>query len=344
MKILIDDSVSFIKGVFEPYASVVYVDGSLISRQDLKGVNAMIIRSNTRCDEALLAGSQVKIIATASVGTDHIDLKYCEDNGIFVSNAAGCNAGAVMNYVFSALYGTAARLGMDLSGSTLGVIGVGASGTQVILAARSLGFNVMFCDPPRKEAEGNALFRSLEELLEYSDIVSLHLPLNEDTCGMVDEKFLSRMKLGSIFINSARGEIVDEDALIEASPKLGAVIIDTWNNEPDINRRLLDISDIATPHIAGYSHQGKQKACSMAVRSVARFLGVKELYNFFPEPELQGLEAVHLDIRGKSQGEIASAMQYNYPIFTDDFMLRMNPGDFARLRSEYHFRREFYLG
>lgn len=343
MKILIDDSISFIKGVFEPFAEVEYLDRSCIDRDALKGVCALIVRSYTHCNEALLAGTDVKIIATASVGTDHIDLKYCADHGIFVQNAAGCNAGGVMNYVFSALYGIAARKGLDLSGASFGIIGMGASGSLVSRTARKLGFNVYSCDPPRKEDERNTDFCSLDELLENSDIVSLHLPLTADTSGMVDEDFLLKMKTGAVFINAARGEIVNEKALIEASPKFNAVIIDTWNREPDINLDLLKVTDIATPHIAGYSYQGKQLATSMVVRSVARYFGIKELFDFFPEPEQQSLAAVRLDIIGKGQGEIASAMQYNYPIFTDDFMLRINPGDFARLRSEYHFRREFYI-
>lgn len=314
-----------------------------INRDALNGVSALIVRSYTHCSEEMLTGTDVKIIATASVGTDHIDLKYCAEHGIFVQNASGCNAGGVMNYVFSALYGIAARKGLDLSGMSFGIIGLGASGSLVSQTARKLGFNVYSYDPPRKEDERNTDFCSLDELLEHSDIVSLHIPLTANTFGMVDEDFLLKMKTGAVFINTSRGDIVNEKALIEASPKFNAVIIDTWNHEPDINRNLLDITDIATPHIAGYSYQGKQLASSMVVRSVARFFGMKELFDFFPDTEHQSLAAVRLDITGKGQGEIASAMQYNYPIFTDDFMLRSNPDDFARLRSEYHFRREFYI-
>jgi len=135
---------------------------------------------------------------------------------------------------------------------------------------------------------------------------------------------------------------VVEDDLIRFIPKLGPVIIDAWNNEPDIDRDLMDMVDIATPHISGYSYQGKQQGTMMAVRAIARFFSIGELYDFFPPAEVEDLEAVKLDLRGKTQGEIAAILQYNYPIFTDDFMFRMNPDGFQRLRQGYRYRREYY--
>ena len=137
--------------------------------------------------------------------------------------------------------------------------------------------------------------------------------------------------------------MVDEDALIAASGKLGALIIDTWCGEPNVNPELLRVADIATPHIAGYSYQGKLNGTSMAVRAVARYLGIKELYEFFPDPAGQPRDAVKLDLRGKPQGQIASIIQYNYPIFTDDFMFRVDPGSFESLRENYRYRREFFI-
>jgi erythronate-4-phosphate dehydrogenase len=151
------------------------------------------------------------------------------------------------------------------------------------------------------------------------------------------------MKFGAFFINTARGEIVDDDALKRAFPKLGPVIIDTWNNEPSVDRELIEKATIATPHIAGYSYQGKQRATSSAVRSVARFFKIEPLYEFFPKTELEELEAVKLDLTGLNQGQITSVFQYNYPIFTDDFMFRVNPDSFDELRQQYRYRREFYI-
>ena len=343
MKIVIDQAIPFIRDVFEDYAEVVYKDGAAICPSDIADADALITRTRTKCNAELLDGSPVKIISAASIGMDHIDLEYCRKRGIHVQNAAGCNAGAVMNYVMSAVFGAAARKRLDLKGATVGIIGVGNVGSRVDRSMRLLGLNTLLCDPPRAEAEGPALFSDLDFLLRNSDIVTLHVPLTPQTRGMADAAFFSKMKLGSFFVNTSRGEIVNEDALVAASDKFGATIIDTWCNEPDINRQLLAVADIATPHIAGYSYQGKLKGTSMAVRAVARFLGIKELYEFFPNPAGQPSDAVKLNLRGKPQGQIASIIQYNYPIFTDDFMFRLAPETFESLRENYCYRREFFI-
>ena len=340
---MVDAAVPFIKGVLEPYADVVYKGGKDICRDDLKDVDALIIRTRTKCDAALLEGTPVKFIATATIGTDHIDFPYCEEKGIIVRNAAGCNAGGVMNYVFSALYGVASRQSIRLDGCKIGIVGVGNVGRRVDRVAGSLGFKVLKNDPPRMAVEGPEGFCPLEYLLENAQVVTMHVPLDETTRGMCDDAFFGRMKPGTIFINASRGEVVDDAALKMAIPKLGPVILDTWNNEPDIDRSLMDMVDIATPHIAGYSYQGKQNGTAASVRALARFFGFEKLYEFFPKTELLELESIKLDLKGKTQGEIASVLQYNYPIFTDDFMFRMDPGQFENLRSNYQYRREFYV-
>lgn len=343
IKIVIDDAIPFIQGVFEPYAEVVYKGGRDICREDLLDASALVIRTRTKCNADLLDGTAVKFIATATIGTDHIDHEYCDSKGIVVRNAAGCNAGGVMNYVFSALYGVASRKAIRLDGSKLGIVGVGNVGSRVDRVAGYLGFKVLKNDPPRMAAEGPEGFCSLDYLLQNSQVVTMHVPLDETTRGMCDDAFFEKMKPGTIFINASRGEVVDDDALKRAIPKLGPVIIDTWNHEPDIDRSLMEMVDIATPHIAGYSYQGKQNGTAASVRALARFFGFDKLYEFFPKTELESLEAVKLDLKGKRQGEITSALQYNYPIFTDDFMFRMDPGAFENLRSHYQYRREFYI-
>lgn len=343
IKIVADKAVPFIKGVFEPYAKVAYIEGKDISPENIKEADALIVRTRTLCNAELLEGSSVKIIATATIGVDHIDLEWCDKKGIMVSNAAGCNSGGVMQYVFSALYGTAARKAINLSDKTIGIIGVGNVGRRVEKMARYIGFNVLKNDPPREAVEGSFEFCGLEYLLSNSDIVTLHVPLNEETYKMAGADFFSSMKKGAIFINTSRGDIVDENALIKAVPNLGPVIIDTWKNEPDINKKLMDLAYIATPHIAGYSYQGKQNGTASAVRAIARFFGLTALYDFFPKTNLPENEAVKLDLRGLNQGEIAAVLQYNYPIFTDDFMFRLEPESFDRLRSEYNYRREVFF-
>lgn len=342
LKIVVDENIPFIKGVFEAYASVLYKNGRSICRDDILDADALVIRTRTKCDAAFLEGTRVSIIATATIGVDHIDFEYCHSHGIEVKNAAGCNAGGVMQYVFSALYGASAHNGINLAGKTMGIIGVGSVGKRVEQMARYLGFRVLLCDPPRAEVEGSESFVTLDELLDGSDIVTLHVPLNENTRAMADEAFFRRMHQGSIFINSSRGEVVVDEALIEAAPKFGAVVIDTWNNEPFVNRRLLSLVDIATPHIAGYSYQGKMNGTAMAVQAVARRFGIYELYDFYPS-QLPEDVPQKINLAGLSQGEIAATFQYNYPIFTDDFMFRVNPDSFESIRENYKYRREIYF-
>lgn len=343
MKIVADTNIPFLKGVFEPYGEVVYKDGRAIGREDCLDADVLIIRTRTRCDAAMLEGTRVKVIATATIGMDHVDMPWCIEHGIIVYNAEGCNAGGVVDYVLSALYGVASRKAIRLEGETIGIVGVGHVGERVAEAAQKLGFQVLLCDPPRAEMEGPDKFCSLEFLLENSQIVTMHTPLDDSTRIMADEDFFQKIAPGTIFINASRGEVVDEAALMRARPKLGAVVIDTWCNEPDVNRNLIDICDIATPHIAGYSYQGKQMGTAMAVRSVAKHFGIDALKDYFPETESPDLDPIRIDVSGKSQGEITSILQYNYPIFTDDFFFRSAPENFEKIRSEYRYRREFYI-
>lgn len=343
IKIVADSNIPFLEGIFEPYADIAYIDGKDITRDDILDADALIIRTRTRCNEELLHGTRVSLIATATIGTDHIDMDWCRENGIRVYNAQGCNAGGVMQYVFTGLYGTASRNGIKLDDMTLGIIGVGNVGKKVEHMAKYLGFKVLKCDPPRAAKEGPEEFVPMDYLLANSNIVTMHTPLDETTKGMADRFFFELMQPGTFFINASRGEVVDEDALMEARVKLGPVIIDTWNNEPDINLKLLDMVDIATPHIAGYSFQGKQNGTASAVRAVARQFDINGLYHFYPTCNLPEHQPKRLDLKGKTQGEITTIFQYNYPIFTDDFMFRMNPGNFEKLRSEYQYRREIYV-
>lgn len=343
LKIVADKAIPFLEGVFDPYADMTFLPGDKIGPEDVRDADVLMVRTRTKCNADLLEGSKVKFIATATIGTDHIDFPYCDSKGIVVRNAPGCNAGGVMEYVFSALYGLASRKSISLQGDAIGIIGVGHVGSLIERMGRALGFKILKCDPPRAEAEGSFGFCDLEYLLQNSQIVTLHVPLDETTRGMADSEFFSLMQPGAFFINAARGEVVCDDALKAAIPKLGPVIIDTWNHEPDIDLDLMDKVAIATPHIAGYSYQGKQNGTAAAVRAVAHYFGITELYEFFPKTDLPENEAVKLDLKGLNQGEIASVLQYNYPIFTDDFMLRLNPENFDKLRSEYNYRREVYI-
>ena len=343
MKVVADMDIPFLEGVFEPYGEVIYKKGIDIVADDVVDADALLVRTRTQCDASLLEGSKVKIVASATIGTDHIDKEYCASRGIQVANASGCNAGGVMQYVFSAVYGIAARKGIKLDDVTFGVVGVGNVGRLVADMAESLGFKVMRCDPPRAQKEGPEGFCTIEELLAQSQVVTLHVPLDETTRGMANDAFFTLMLPGAIFINAARGEVVNEEALMTAIPKLGAVVIDTWNNEPNVNEELVELVDIATPHIAGYSYQGKVNGTRMAVRAVAECLDIEPLKDFSPDDSDEDRQPVRLDLRGRTHGEIAAVLQYNYPIFTDDFRFRMEPQKFEKLRNEYQYRREIVL-
>ena len=342
MKIVADTNIPFLKGVLEPYAEVVYMDGRSINREAMMDADAIVIRTRTRCCEETLSGTKVKMIASATIGTDHIDLQWCRENGIDVRNAEGCNAGAVANYIFSAMYAVTSRRAIKMEDAVLGIVGVGNVGRKVEHMARTLGLKVLLNDPPRAALEGEEGFVSLDTLLEQATIISIHVPLDSTTQGMCNDAFFEKMRPGTIFINASRGEVVDEAALLRARPKLGALVLDTWCNEPNVSQILIDACDIATPHIAGYSYQGKQNGTAMAVQAIARHFGFKDLEFFSPAME-DALMPKVINVKGKTQGEIAAAVQYNYPIFTDDFLFRVNPSNFEKLRSEYNYRREFYF-
>ena len=312
--IVIDRDIPFIAGVFEPWFDVRYLSGREIGPADLRDAVALVIRTRTRCNAGLLDGSSVRLIATATIGTDHIDLPYCALRDITVASAPGCNAAAVAQYVAVALH----TLGLDRPGATLGVIGIGHVGTQVTAAARRAGMQVLLNDPPREAAEGSAGFTPLPDLLAQSDVVTLHIPLWPENKDFADVPFFAAMKPGAAFINASRGEVVDEEALLAFRGRLGRLVLDVWKNEPDINRALLAVADIATPHIAGYSVQGKINGTQAVVRAVGEAFGIAPLQQF----EIRDVDLCHSP----------------YDILSDDTALRGDPAAFESLRSHYHYR------
>ena len=341
MKIVCDKAIPYLEGVFEPYAEVVRKEGRSIVRDDLEGAEALIVRTRTACGAGLLGGTGVRIVASATIGTDHIDIPWCRSEGIEVASAPGCNALGVADYVMTAVYAVAERKSLDISGSVIGIVGAGHVGTLVAEAARKLGFRVLLCDPPRALSEGPEGFVSLERLLEESSVVTLHVPLDATTFHMAGERFFSMMRPGALFINSSRGDVVVERALAQAAPRLGGVVLDTWPGEPRISPGTVRLCDIATPHIAGYTVQGKATATQMVVHSVAECLGIKELEGFSLASSMPPVKVLHLS--GEKPSTINEVLQYNYPIFTDDSALRADLSAFERLRSAYACRNEFRI-
>ncbi len=338
MNIVIDKNIPFIKGVFEPYASVEYMPGDAITSHEAADAEVLVIRTRTRCDRSLLDGSRVEMIATATIGFDHIDTGYCASRGIAVARAAGCNAYGVVQYVTAALI----RTGM-VPGSRIAVIGAGSVGGALCRRLQASGFVPMPVDPPRAASEAGSRFYPLEEALEEADAVTLHVPLTKvgpyRTERMADDDFFGMMKKGALFINSSRGEVVDDDALKRAleNGTVSQTAIDVWNGEPCIDRELLRLSTIATPHIAGYSLQGKAMGTAMVVRNVAERYGIAELARWWPD----GVGTVDHEVE-MSWSEICDKMADYYDIERDTRMLKERPDYFERLRNEYEYRREFF--
>jgi erythronate-4-phosphate dehydrogenase len=349
MKIIIDDKIPYIKGVFENKADVIYLPGAEISNRHLADADALIVRTRTRCTRELLEGTSVKYIATATIGFDHIDTSYCNQAGIAWSNAPGCNAESVNQYLASALTYYAAEKKISLKDKTIGIIGVGNVGSRVARTAGLLGMKVLLNDPPRARKEGPEEFVDLRNILANADIISLHVPLNMDgldkTWHMVNKCFLELWQKKELLINTCRGEVMETSEVAKGIKRgtLGNAIVDCWENEPDIDPVLLDLSMIGTPHIAGYSRDGKANGTSQCVQAVSRFfkLGID---NFYPDViEAPFFPNIIIEGSGKSEEEILSAaIQSTYEISHDDRALRENPQDFEKLRGDYPVRREFH--
>ena len=346
MLIVADSKIPFLKGVFEPYADVRYLDPAEFTPETVRDADALIIRTRTKCDAALLEHSRVGIIATATIGTDHIDINWCKTHGIVCASAAGCNASSVAQYMTSALLRVSLRHNVDLKGKTLGIVGCGNVGTKVAAAAAALGMNVLLNDPPRAEREGKTGFVSLEQIQKAADFVTFHVPLTlsgpNRTEHMADDAFFRGLKRKPFFFNASRGDVVDESALKDAikSRRISGAVLDVWHNEPEIDRELLSLVDFATPHIAGYSADGKANGTAMSVQAVARHFGIEPLCKFFPA-EVPAPENPVVSIKPSSPHPLADAVFASYDIEVDDAALRAAPENFEALRGSYRIRREF---
>jgi erythronate-4-phosphate dehydrogenase len=350
MKIVIDENIPFIKGVFEPWAKVVYSPGGAIDSTTVADADALIVRTRTKCNSRLLSGSRVRIIASATIGFDHLDTGWLDAEGIRWVNAPGCNSGSVMQYIVTSLFYLASRNSFDLRSLTLGVVGVGNVGAKVVKAARAIGMKVLQNDPPRKRREELKDFVPLEKVIAESDILTLHVPLtmqgHDRTHYLINRENLSHLKRDCIIINSSRGEVADNAALrkVLETETLGGAVLDVWEREPDADRTLISLADLATPHIAGYSVDGKANATVTAVRQVAAALNIP-LDNWLPGALPLPSEPV-IDLRLREKGNtpyelVSMAVRHTYPIEEDDKLFRTNPEKFEFLRDNYRKRREF---
>ncbi len=348
MKIIIDDKIPYVRGAFENVADVIYLPGSKTTPEVVKDADAIVTRTRTICNEKLLAGSSVKFIATATIGFDHIDTDYCDAAGIKWTNAPGCNSKSVEQYIASTLMVLAERKNWQLKDLCIGVVGVGNVGSKVARICELFGMKVLKNDPPRERAEGPEAFVSLQQVMQEADIITLHVPLNmkgEDaTFHLGNEEFFSGLKKRPVVINSCRGEVVETNAVKAAlkSGQISGFVCDCWENEPDIDLELLNMTEIATPHIAGYSKDGKATGTQMSVQAISQFFGLG-LNDWQPSGvELPEQPVLELDGSGLSEQEIISkAILHTYDIRNDDQNFRKNTETFEQLRGDYPVRREF---
>ena len=350
MKVIADDKIPFLKGVLESEGiEVTYLAGAKTTADDVASADALITRTRTKCNKALLENSAVKFIATATIGFDHIDTDYVEKKGIHWTNAPGCNSSSVAQYLTSLLLNLAVKHNFSLAGKVLGVVGVGYVGKKVAAVGKALGMEVLLNDPPRARAEGSENFVDLSVIAAKADIITIHVPLEfegiDKTFHLADRDFLAQLNNQQFLINASRGEVVDNIALREAlkAKSIAGAVLDVWENEPEIDLELLKLLDYATPHIAGYSTDGKANGTSMSVNALAKFFNLSErLQKWYPEtvpvPEKTVIEC---PANGSLEEKLLYVVSQSYNIADDTMRLRNTPQEFEKLRGNYPLRREF---
>lgn len=338
MKIVLDEKIPYLSAALEGMGhEVIRMPGVAISRNEVADAGALFVRTRTKCDAALLGGSTVRFIGTATIGYDHIDAAYCNANGIAWASAPGCNAGAVLQYVQSVFYSWAVDRGVSLKGLVLGVVGVGMIGSRVADWARSIGMKVLLNDPPR-ESRGEKGLLPLRVLAKECDIITFHPTLSKDgdfpSYHLADEAFFNSLDHCRLLVNASRGPVVDNPALEQALDygRLEDAALDVWENEPEIDVSLLNKVYIATPHIAGYSAEGKMNASRMMLEAFARFIGYKGVMPSISLPVPDNHEV--------TAGSECEALLGIYSPKNDSAALKSEPSAFERLRNEYDLRRE----
>lgn len=341
-QIVADDRIPFLRGALEPFCDVTYLPGAQIHKEAVQNADALIIRTRTQCNPELLEGTAVKLITTATIGFDHIQTGYVEKRGITWFNAPGCNASSVRQYIASALLSLAARNGVSLAGKTLGVVGVGHVGKLVADLGKSWGMQVLCNDPPREAAEGPAGFSSLAETVKESDFLTFHVPLDDTTFHMADGDLICAMKPTAYLLNASRGEVVCGNVLKEAlrGGRIAGAVLDVWENEPEIDRELLDLVTYGTPHIAGYSTDGKANGTTACVRNVAAFFGLEALLDWAPDTLPAPPEIMEAAPGLSAESARKFVLDQYYDIAEDDRALRNAPENFEALRGHYRIRRE----
>lgn len=356
MKIVADANIPFVAECFSSIGRVEVLGGRQITSESLADADALVVRSITKVNEDLLAGGKVRFVGTATIGFDHIDIDFLQRNNIGFASAPGSNANSAAEYVIAGLLEIGRKYGINLEGKSIGIVGAGNVGGRVAKKCAALGMEVLLNDPPLQRQTRDAKYLPLEELFGC-DFVTLHTPLTfegpDKTCHLADRHFFDSLREGCVFVNASRGAVTDSEALKAAigAQRLRAVVLDVWENEPAIDMELLKMVDIGTPHIAGYSLDGKIAGLIMIYKAVCEYFGLKperDASDFLPEPSVPRVE---LNCSaGAEQDAIIKAVTQVYSIAQDDKRLRRildeptekRPAYFDGLRKNYPVRREFH--
>ncbi len=358
MLIIADNNIPYAPQAFAHIGEVHTVTGRGLTADQVAGADVLLVRSTVKINQQLLAQCQPRFVGTATIGTDHVDQKLLAARRIHFASAPGSNANSVSEWWASSLLHLGAENHWQLTGKTVGIVGVGNVGSRIAAKAQALGMKVLKCDPPLKRLQNNAnsTFHQLDYLLENSDIISLHTPLTTEgrdkTYHLANSDFFARLKPGAIFVNCSRGKVHDTSALLRAikDGQLAATVLDVWEGEPLIELPLMEKVQLATPHIAGHSFDGKVNGTYMLYQETCRLLKIPEQWepeDSLPEPQVPELE---IDCDGKSVQDVATeACLRLYPIIEDDLAFRKSlklkeekrSALFTSLRTSYPVRREF---
>jgi len=351
MKLVIDENIASAKQAFKQFGEILLTNGRNICNDILRNADVLIVRSITNVNENLLVNTKVKFVGSATIGTEHIDTNYLNKKKIAFASSKGCNADSVAEYVFTSLIKIAAESNLTLKDKTIGIIGVGNIGRKIVNIAQMLGLKVLKNDPPKERAGIGTDYVSLEEALQ-ADIITLHVPLNrtgiDKTIHLLDSKRLNKIKANAVLINTSRGAVVDNIALLNSisDRKLNAVL-DVWEDEPFINPGLLQKVLLSTPHIAGYSLEGKTNGTKMIYDALCKFTAnTNEWQPVFPTI---GHSEIELPAGNSIEQKLHFIFKPIYNIANDDEMLRgilkidekARAAIFDKLRKEYPLRREF---
>jgi erythronate-4-phosphate dehydrogenase len=350
MNIVADPNIPFVREAFGSLGNVELISGRRIDTVAVRNADVLLVRSVTKVHAGLLDGSNVKFVATATIGTDHVDRAYLEQRHIGFAGADGSNANSVAEYAIAALLELAGRKKFRLRDKTLGVIGVGNIGKRVVRLAAALGMRVLQNDPPRQRAEKLPDFVPLQRVLAEADVITLHVPLlelaDEPTFHLIDKDTLDALERHPIIINTSRGAVVGNKALQKAvdGDKLGGAVLDVWEWEPNISAELLDVVDIGTPHIAGYSLDGKVNGTNMIYQAVCNYFGHVPTWDPAPLMPPPVVPQIELSVSSGEDDEeiLRRIVQRVYDINADDAALRQQPREFDLLRANYPIRRDFF--